>query len=1712
MLYRRMNIVGRILRALLGIALWSAVHAAQAVEVRIASFNVKTGIDTDHYYGTTNVGDYASTIAILQRVQPDIVCFQELYANEANMTAWLAAAAVLDYSYYAMSDGGTFDTTMRLGVWSKYPITGSAHVKETGVDTNAAEIMRWPLHVTIEVPGALYPFHVFVTHNKATTLGQKERMQRGFEIYRTVNYITNLVALDPQNNVEYAIMGDFNDDIGLTGSKLQNLNFSLTDYVNYQPQLGNATVSFNDGSDIPWNNPTNTGWLLPYRNFPTERLAAAGMAAVDALHTGSSLTWTHYAADPASRYRLDYILFSDEIVNSAYGAPAGEVYNSEGDGEGVGLPKVGSPLASGVSSNASDHRLIFSDFNLIDAVAGVTPVGIISEVVDHSLTNGTYVEICNTGSSDLDLTGYELGVYLNGSTNPTKIALSGTVAGGGTHLIATSASGCVSNWGVTPDQTAGIIGSLNGNDSVALLKPNGSLSDVYGEIGAVPGDWGFTNSVAMRKPGVSDPLAIWDSSEWTITAGTNTATPGTHQALSDADGYVAGIGLDPVAPRPTNAFAVTASAYANQLASNLAATAYFRISGGSWLSQPMTNAGATWRTPMMSQAISGGDVMEYYVELAFAGPGSNSPQRSAIQNYTFPVGTGTVVRVMPMFNEIQANGNSTDTNEFVELIAPAGTNLVGYTLKQYNGAPGIQSNLWTYTFPSFVVTTNDNIYDRASNHLGLVVISQNSNNVANTDLILGHTLNNGPNALILYDPSNRIVDAAVWLASPTNTFDTDVDDPGTVSRLVPSGSPTYLHVIGVDQDTDFCPQAPNAVLTTTDGWYSAAATPGALNVQQTNGNLIVCRLDLDGDGVLDDEDNCPNTYNPTQSDNDHDGIGDTCDPDSDGDGYLNEVDNCPDDPNASQSDLDEDGIGDGCDPDIDGDGLPNEEDPFPYEPSTWTVDFEDASKIAYAYAVTTVNDREWGLSNALIGTSSSDLRNGSRSLRFQAPGEWTLQGKLTNGLGNLSFAYGRYGLDGGATLAAEYDAGEGWVEIASVSTLGVASLATNTTAVNVIGPVDFRVTCTGSAGTRANLDDVLISSFTLPSDPQDATCTLAATNVAPYDGQVHTNTFFVSPVGMPYSVVYSPTNPVDAGTYSATVTIPAIAPISGGTFVFTNSVVIVPADATCTLDAPVSVDYDGQPHTNAFTVTPGLAWSVVYSPSDPPVAVGSYGATVTVTSNANWHGGIFTFSNAVSISEAPVGPPAAPASLWASATNLADFTATWSAVAGATSYRLDVGTNALFDGAGGGNIYAVDFEDASKGSYAAGDVVLNGLSWNLDEALIGTTAGSDRFNGTKSARVRSNETANSTGVLSMNVDTNMGLSSITLFHAKYGTDAATAGRVDYSTNSGISWASAGTFDVASTNLTLFSATNLNVTGNVRVRVVKTSGTTARYSVDDLVLYPFAPVSARVPGYSNRTVSGTSQAVTGLTAGVTYYFRVQAVSLGGTGTYSSVASVTTRLGTPPVLDPIPAQTATVDVDFDYTVGVTTTDFDAVTFGCASTVDTNWLFDTVSGYFLFIPTSNQIGTNVFTFTASDKDGASSPVAMTVTVSAVDTLFQAWVSDRGQDPGSSNFLPDADYDGDGMTTWKEYLADTDPALSGSVLQLTGTYFIVGSSNPATGKMLLRFPASTGRYYQLLYKTNLFGPLLTNDLGWGVPGMVVTNNSLGAWYGDVRVRLTEP
>jgi len=87
--------------------------------------------------------------------------------------------------------------------------------------------------------------------------------------------------------------------------------------------------------------------------------------------------------------------------------------------------------------------------------------------------------------------------------------------------------------------------------------------------------------------------------------------------------------------------------------------------------------------------------------------------------------------------------------------------------------------------------------------------------------------------------------------------------------------------------------------------------------RDSDGNRVgdVCEDDTDRDGIPAKIDNCPLAYNPDQADRDGDGVGDACDFDSDNDGILDRADNCPLDYNPDQADGDGDGIGDACDPD-----------------------------------------------------------------------------------------------------------------------------------------------------------------------------------------------------------------------------------------------------------------------------------------------------------------------------------------------------------------------------------------------------------------------------------------------------------------------------------------------------------------------------------------------------------------------------------------------------------------------------------------------------------------------------------------------------------------------------------------------------------------------------------------------------------------------------
>jgi hypothetical protein len=104
--------------------------------------------------------------------------------------------------------------------------------------------------------------------------------------------------------------------------------------------------------------------------------------------------------------------------------------------------------------------------------------------------------------------------------------------------------------------------------------------------------------------------------------------------------------------------------------------------------------------------------------------------------------------------------------------------------------------------------------------------------------------------------------------------------------------------------------------------------------------------DIDGDGIVDGSDNCPEIANPSQADHDFDGEGDACEDDMDGDGLLDDLDDCMDGSIGWTSNNDTDYDGDGChdyseDLDDDQDGIPDENDSCSKGPLGWISTLEE---------------------------------------------------------------------------------------------------------------------------------------------------------------------------------------------------------------------------------------------------------------------------------------------------------------------------------------------------------------------------------------------------------------------------------------------------------------------------------------------------------------------------------------------------------------------------------------------------------------------------------------------------------------------------------------------------------------------------------------------------------------------------------------------------
>ena len=146
------------------------------------------------------------------------------------------------------------------------------------------------------------------------------------------------------------------------------------------------------------------------------------------------------------------------------------------------------------------------------------------------------------------------------------------------------------------------------------------------------------------------------------------------------------------------------------------------------------------------------------------------------------------------------------------------------------------------------------------------------------------------------------------------------------------------------------------------------------------------------------------------------------------------------------------------------------------------------------------------------------------------------------------------------------------------------------------------------------------------------------------------------------------------------------------------------------------------------------------------------------------------------------------------------------------------------------------FEAGTKTAYAAADVVLGSGTWNLNDALIGTST-SDVFTGTRSGRLRNS------GRITMGFDRPTGASTVMIQHASFGTDTSGTWGLFYSQNQGVAWTQVGPSQTTAGGAFATAMFTVNRSGAIRFEIRKLDGGANRINVDNITITDFTAAGA-----------------------------------------------------------------------------------------------------------------------------------------------------------------------------------------------------------------------------------------------------------------------------
>lgn len=310
-----------------------------AVGLRVVSYNVGAHY-TDEGYPNFSLGnpgtlDHDSVVAVLSRIDADVIALQEIHAvdvagNPDDLDA-LAASLGCPYKHVA-STSGSFDTSLRVVILSRFPLIEAEDIRSAA---GAKEITRHFPVVRVDVPGTANDPVIISAHLKAGTR-TADRFRRAIEMQRLAGYVES-EGLGVNDNL--IILGDFNPSgvaksyselpAGMPVSFVMGAGIGFP--VNYSPDM----LSYFNG-------------MVPLQLDPRQL-------------NGSDGTFQFGQT-------LDLLMVSPGISKRPIGL---EVYNSALDvSNDDGLLKQGVPLAGSISLEASDHYAVFADLELDDPGEG----------------------------------------------------------------------------------------------------------------------------------------------------------------------------------------------------------------------------------------------------------------------------------------------------------------------------------------------------------------------------------------------------------------------------------------------------------------------------------------------------------------------------------------------------------------------------------------------------------------------------------------------------------------------------------------------------------------------------------------------------------------------------------------------------------------------------------------------------------------------------------------------------------------------------------------------------------------------------------------------------------------------------------------------------------------------------------------------------------------------------------------------------------------------------------------------------------------------------------------------------------------------------------------------------------------------------------------------------------------------------------------------